>query len=37
MGSCFRVFQLQDRFRLRHEIGPLSNGHSEMQFAFCEL
>ena len=35
--TCVRVFQLQDRCRLRHEIGALSNGHSKMQFEFIEL
>ena len=35
--TCFRVFQLQDRCRLRHEIGELSNGHSKMQSEFKQL
>ena len=35
--TCFRVFQFQDRCRLHHEIGVLSNGHSKMQFVFSEL
>ena len=35
--TCFRVFQLQDRCRLRHEIEELSNGHSKMQSEFRQL